>query len=134
MKKLPKILLRFLLGFFIFLVIAVLGFIIWRYTPVRINVTYVEKVVQQERDMFDRDSCARFKMTAAEFEQYFARTHRLFDAEANDYGAGACYYKTKIGNREYSIWIGGLAEISEGNDTDYYADSARKLPATPENP
>lgn len=127
-----RIVSKALIGFLTVVALAGLGVAVWLYMPVHIKVTQLEKVVQDGADADDLLACGRFKMTALEFEQAFARKHRLlFNAQAEDYGFGACYYKTRIGAMEYVIWQHGVGEIRDKGESQYYADSARKFPAAP---
>lgn len=102
-----------------------------RYPPIRINVAKIEKVVQAGAGELKSGFCASFNMTPQEFSAYFGQIRHIDPIEANDYGTGGCYYKATIGTKEYIIWEGGLAQVVEGSDVDYYADSTKKMPANP---
>jgi hypothetical protein len=99
-------------------------FCLWRYTPVRLPVQKIEKVVLPEATETGKADCARFTMTPQEFADYFAKVKRVFAAETEYYGFGGCYYKTTLENKTFVIWIFGVAEIWEDGDTAYYASRA----------
>jgi hypothetical protein len=107
------------------------GFLLWRYTPVRIRPTTIVKVVTQLAQQQDEPACRHFKMTPSEFAAYFASAHRLLASEEEQFGFGKCYYEAKIEGRVYTIWVYGMAQIDDKSGTEYYAASARALPQAP---
>lgn len=99
-------------------------FFTWRYWPVKIQVSQLERV-DLKRDTFDKIPCTRFQMTPAKFVQKFAMSQRLFAMEMRDYGFGSCYYKAEVDGVEYRIWVSGLAEVRRGSDVQFYTSRER---------
>jgi hypothetical protein len=96
-------------------------FFLWRYTPVRLRVEKIEKVVLSAATEVDRKACAHFDMLPQQFADHFATLKRILPGDFEQYGFGACYFKTVIEGRTYVIWYGLAAEIWDGDDTAYYA-------------
>jgi hypothetical protein len=114
------------------IILGIFGtFFLWRYTPVRLRVEKVEKIVVPDAMESDRKACAHFDMSPQQFADHFATLKRILPVEFEQYGFGSCYFKTTIEGRTYIIWEGYAAEIEDGDDTTYYA-SDKYLRVPPE--
>jgi hypothetical protein len=105
------------------------GFAIWRYWPVKIHVSKLERV-EAKVDVYDKMQCKRFTLTAAAFEDYFAASQHLFPMELNNFSVGTCYYKADIEGIEYRIWDSGLAEVRDEGKIDFYTVRSNTAPAS----
>jgi hypothetical protein len=112
-------------------ILYLIGLYLWRYTPVRVHPGSIRKIVSPDIDDFRKWQCDRFYMTTEYFSAYFAKVRRLSNDEEDEYTFGACFYEATVEGRIYRIGQGGMAEIVDGSESTYYADTARKINMNP---
>lgn len=91
----------------------------WWYAPVSVNAVNVVKIIDSDISSDQVRFCDTFVMTPNEFSAYWKDVRPIFDSEFHNYSFGSCYFRATEGGREYSIGIGGVGMVTNG-DTSYY--------------